>query len=154
MEDFPFPAGWSPDAIYEKIESAFRDADYELSNMSIWAYVDGEEGSWGGDFLRKKTWESSIYFLPGGGDKSARRNRMLHDISLWELDVFTSFHGYTATLVIVADKDKVREDKVFSHRLRMMLWNQYNVWFLTPTLKADDSKWLTSVSEDVYTFPE
>ncbi|CAA7017517.1 unnamed protein product [Microthlaspi erraticum] len=50
LEDFPFPDGWSPDAIYEKIESAFRDDGYELSNMLVWAYVDDKEGSWGGDF--------------------------------------------------------------------------------------------------------
>uniref|UniRef100_A0A1J3EMQ1 NYN domain-containing protein n=2 Tax=Noccaea caerulescens TaxID=107243 RepID=A0A1J3EMQ1_NOCCA len=160
LEDFPFPAGagWTPDDIYKKIESAFRADGYELSNMLIWAYVDDKEGSWGGDFLRNKTWKSSIYFLPGGGDKSARRNRMLHDIALWESDVFTCSHGFPfpATLVIVSDKDKVRADKVFSHRLRMMIWNQWNVWFLTPTptVKADDSNWLTSVSEDVYAFPE
>uniref|UniRef100_A0A1J3IFR2 NYN domain-containing protein n=1 Tax=Noccaea caerulescens TaxID=107243 RepID=A0A1J3IFR2_NOCCA len=154
LEDFPFPAGWSPDEIYKKIQSAFGAHGYE-SNMSIWAYVaDDKEG----DFLKYKTWKSSIYFLPGGGDKSARRNRMLHDIALWGSDVFTCSHGFPfpATLVIVSDKDKVRADKVFSHRLRMMIWHQYNVWFLTPTptLKADDSNWLTSVSEDVYAFPE
>ncbi|CAA7026747.1 unnamed protein product [Microthlaspi erraticum] len=125
LEDFPFPAGWSPDAIYEKIEAAYSGADgYELGDMSIWAYIDDKEGSWGGDFLKNKTWESSIYFLPGGGDKSARRNRMLHDILLWSRDMVTT----SAKLVIVSNKDEVIEDKDFSSRLEMLEGWGYKVF--------------------------
>lgn len=53
--------------IYHQIESALSEW-CNVGNMSMWAYVDEEKGHWSGkgEFLRKKTWESKIYFLPGG----------------------------------------------------------------------------------------
>ncbi|CAA7061161.1 unnamed protein product [Microthlaspi erraticum] len=121
LEDFPFPTtGWTPDAIYEKIDSAFPGAGYELS---IWAYVKDEQGSWGGDFLTNKTWESSIYFLPGGGDKSAIRNRMLHDIFLWKADVEPD----PANLFIVANVAEVVQDDEFSSIIDLLQRMHYKV---------------------------
>ncbi|CAA7061163.1 unnamed protein product [Microthlaspi erraticum] len=121
LEDFPFPTtGWTPDKIYQKIDSAFPFAGYELS---IWAYVKDEQGSWGGDFLTNKTWESSIYFLPGGGDKSARHNRMLHDIFLWKADVEPD----PANLFIVANVAEVVEDDEFSSIIDLLQRTHYKV---------------------------
>lgn len=68
MEDFPFPANSSPDEIYEKIESRLKEIGSK-SRMTIWAYVDEKNETWGwggGDFLYKKSWASRIYFIPGG----------------------------------------------------------------------------------------
>ncbi|CAA7061160.1 unnamed protein product [Microthlaspi erraticum] len=124
LEDFPFPTGLTPDAIYEKIESVFLAYGYELRNMLIWAYVDDKEGSWGGDFLRKKTWESSIYFLPVGGDKSAIRDRMLHDILLWTKD---SHPAPAVYLVIVSNEANIIADKEFSSALEMLAKMSKNV---------------------------
>ncbi|CAA7061162.1 unnamed protein product [Microthlaspi erraticum] len=123
LEDFPFPTGLTPDAIYEKIESVFLAFNYELRNLSIWAYIDDKEGSWGGDFLSKKIWSSSIYFLPVGGDKSARRNRMLHDILLWSKDV----EPFPPHLVIVSNEDKIMADKKFSSTLELLSHMNINV---------------------------
>ncbi|CAA7036003.1 unnamed protein product [Microthlaspi erraticum] len=124
VEDFPFPAGWRPDEIYEKIESAFSEKGVE-GEMSVWAYVDDKEGSWGGDFLRKNTWESSIYFLPGGKNKSARSDRMLHDIHLWAMD-----SPAPADLILVSGK--VKKDKGFTRRLRGLDMRNYRVFLITP----------------------
>ncbi|CAA7047814.1 unnamed protein product [Microthlaspi erraticum] len=123
LEDFPFPPGLTPDAIYKGIESTFLASGYELGNMLIWAYVDDEEGSWGGDFLTNKTWESSIYFLPGGGDKSARRDRMLHDILLWIVDL----EPIRADLVIVSNEANIIADKEFSSTLGVLAQMPKNV---------------------------
>lgn len=60
----PCPEGLNPDTIYEKVESKLNRMDTS-GEMSIWAYVDANEPSWG-DLLREKTWKSRIYFLPAG----------------------------------------------------------------------------------------
>ncbi|CAA7041751.1 unnamed protein product [Microthlaspi erraticum] len=148
VEDFPFPDGLSPDEIYAKIVSAFREDD-DVTPMSIWAYVDDKDVSWGGDFLKDKTWESSINFLPGGGDKSARLNRMLHDIHLWALD--TRVH--VAYVFVVSDK--VKRHKEFSRRLKYMHGSDYKVFLVTPSGSgepANGSEWPESHFGQTYSF--
>ncbi|CAH2074519.1 unnamed protein product [Thlaspi arvense] len=68
VEDCPFPPLCShPDEVYGRIEEALRERGC-LGEISIWAYVDEKKGSWSGEqhLLRNKTWDSRIYFLPGG----------------------------------------------------------------------------------------
>ncbi|VVA99895.1 unnamed protein product [Arabis nemorensis] len=94
LEDCPFPAGCSRDKIYMTIRSAFTSKYGVCPKMSVCAYVDEKKESWG-EFLRNKTPESKIDFLPGGDDKAARHERMLVDVLLWLVD-----HRNLAHLII------------------------------------------------------
>ncbi|KAL0698871.1 hypothetical protein Bca4012_054993 [Brassica carinata] len=65
------------------------------------------------------TWDSRIYFLPGG-DRPSRRNTMFIDILLWQLD-----NPPPASLVVVSNG--VRGDKEFFGRLRSISVDSYVV---------------------------
>ncbi|CAH8383716.1 unnamed protein product [Eruca vesicaria subsp. sativa] len=140
VEDFPFPVNSTPDEIYKKIVSCLKEMGSEPfhkkkkkgsepGRTTVWAYVDENKnetwGKRGGEFLSKKTWESRIYFLPGGDDKPSRRNRMLIDILLWELD-----HPAPASLIVVSDR--VRGDKEFFGRVRSLTVDIYDVEVIAP----------------------
>ncbi|CAH2047577.1 unnamed protein product [Thlaspi arvense] len=88
-----------PDEIYRRIEEAL---DFGRDSMAIWVYVDEHNGSWSGEYLRNKTWETRIYFLPGG---VSRRNRMLNDILLWDMDYSVAHpYPYPAHVFLVSDQ--------------------------------------------------
>lgn len=65
----PFPRGMSPDEIHKRIELYLHEGDEDITGQTyIWVYVDetDKEGPWAGSFLTERTWESRVYFLPGG----------------------------------------------------------------------------------------
>ncbi|CDY61767.1 BnaAnng17690D [Brassica napus] len=64
----PFPLSLSPDQIYQSIQSALVKMG-SSDKITIWAYVNHTKKT------SKKTWDSRIYFLPGG-DKASRRVRI------------------------------------------------------------------------------
>ncbi|CAH2073896.1 unnamed protein product [Thlaspi arvense] len=125
----PFPLCSDPDEIYGRIVSALGERGCG-GEMTIWAYVDENDGSsWSGEYLRHKTWDSRIYFLPGG-DKASRLQRMLHDTLLWKLDSPREY-PYRADVVVVSDQ--VGDDTMFFRTLRYMTVRCFNVFLVTPT---------------------
>ncbi|CAA7032007.1 unnamed protein product [Microthlaspi erraticum] len=124
-----------------------------MGEKSIWVYVDGKE-RWVRDFLKEKTWESRIYFLPGGDDKHARRSRMLHDINLWAMD-FPVIYPRPSFLVLVSDQ--VRDDLYFFSRLEILSMIGYHVFLAAPPnnyRSEDDVEWPAALLDVVYSFEE
>ncbi|CAH2073108.1 unnamed protein product [Thlaspi arvense] len=125
----PFPICSGPDEIYGRVVSALDERGCG-GEMAIWAYVDENDGSsWSGEYLRDKTWESRIYFIPGG-DKASRLQRMLHDTVLWELD---SPREYSDRGDVVVVSDQVGDDTMFFRMLEYMTVRCFNVFLVTPT---------------------
>ncbi|CAH2069515.1 unnamed protein product [Thlaspi arvense] len=97
MEDVPFPHYSDPDTIYCRMVTSLGERGVHCTGeVSIWAYVDEKEES---RYLRDKTWDSRIYFLPGG---VSGRNRMLNDILLWHMD-YSNEHSDPPQLIVVSD---------------------------------------------------
>ncbi|KAF8109801.1 hypothetical protein N665_0091s0030 [Sinapis alba] len=150
VEDFPFPVNSTPDEIYDKIVSCLREMGF-INIITIWAYVDEKNGTWGGgDFLHTKSWASRIYFLPGGDDKPSRRNTMFIDILLWHLDQLPP-----ATLMVVANG--VRGDKEFFDRLRAITTDIYDVDVIarpTHPVVPESAEWPRSLLSKSYSFDQ
>ncbi|KAG2295943.1 hypothetical protein Bca4012_002631 [Brassica carinata] len=158
VEDFPFPVNSTPDEMYTKIESCLKEMEMDsvgTTRTTIWAYVDEKKnGTWGegggGEFLSKKTWDSRIYFLPGGDDKPSRRNRMFIDILLWQLD-----HLPPASLVVVSGG--VRGDKEFFGRLPSLSMDSYAVDVIarpTHPVVPESAEWPRSLLAKSYSFDQ
>ncbi|XP_056862969.1 uncharacterized protein LOC130510553 [Raphanus sativus] len=133
-EDFPFPPFSTPDEIYGKIESALLKRRY-TNKPSIWVYLDDDKkGTWRGDVLigDKKWWASRIYFLPGGGDKAARRIRMANDLLFWIKDScpYTStFQSYS-----ILFSDQFKDDAEYAELLNSLaLTEACNILSVIPT---------------------
>ncbi|CAH2073613.1 unnamed protein product [Thlaspi arvense] len=124
--DCPFPPDCShPDVIYSKIQKALHERG-SVGEISIWVYVDEKNGSWSGEYLRNKTWDSRIYFLPGG---ASRPQRMLDDMFLWEMDCLVD-HPDPANMIVVSDEARKGTD--FFSRLGY-LKSSSSVCLVTPT---------------------
>ncbi|CAN6846776.1 unnamed protein product, partial [Brassica oleracea] len=121
--DCPFPLSFSPDEIYRSIQSALVKMG-SSDRITIWAYVNDTKKT------SKKTWDSRIYFLPGG-DKASRRVRMLNDIFLLLKDSPYLNRPYEASLVLVSDQFK--HDAYYIEMLRNLKLIHYYVILVTPT---------------------
>ncbi|CAH2073999.1 unnamed protein product [Thlaspi arvense] len=126
LEDCPFPHCSDPDEIHRRIVKALGDRGFR-GEVSIWAYVDENNESWGGEYLRKKTWETRIYFLPGG---ASRLHRMLNDILLWEMDSPRD-HPHATDVIVVSDQ--VGDDTLSLRVLGYLESRCYRVFLATPT---------------------
>ncbi|CAH8362696.1 unnamed protein product [Eruca vesicaria subsp. sativa] len=132
-EDCPFPLGSTPDAIYKSIASALVERHF-TDNITIWAYLDDDKkGSWRDDLLvDNKTWDSRIYFLPGG-DKDSRRIRMANDI------IFLLNTGRPRNLVLASDQ--FIADLFYLELLRLLY---SDIVFIEPTQdinKPESPEW-------------
>ncbi|CAH2069605.1 unnamed protein product [Thlaspi arvense] len=137
--DCPFPLCSDPDEIYRRIEEALRGSGC-TAEISIWAYVDeNNDGPWSGEFLRNRTWDSRIYFLPGG---ASRPERMLNDMFLWEMDCLVD-HSNPAKMILVSDQ--VREGTDFFRTYEDLNGTSgFRVSLVTPTQdvnKAESPEW-------------
>ncbi|KAG7569446.1 NYN domain limkain-b1-type [Arabidopsis thaliana x Arabidopsis arenosa] len=143
--DYPIPEDMEPNCIYQKLESALRLKGY-INEMSIWAYTDKitfsgllEKG------LVEKYAKSKIYFLPGGGDKNARHNRMINDIRLWIID--SPVDGTAPSNVIVISNN-IQGDDVETYGiprvidliypLKCLYARGYNAFLVQPNLLAPE----------------
>ncbi|CAG7891196.1 unnamed protein product [Brassica rapa] len=121
--DCPFPLSFSPDQIYQSIQSALVKMG-SSDKITIRAYVNDTKKT------SKKTWDSRIYFLPGG-DKASRRVRMLNNIFLLLKDSPYLNRPYEASLVLVSDQFK--HDAYYIEMLRNLKLIHYYVILVTPT---------------------
>ncbi|XP_024012115.1 uncharacterized protein LOC112086745 [Eutrema salsugineum] len=147
--EFPFPDSDSPDMIYRKIESAVREKGCR-GQVSIWVYVDDKNGSWGGEFLHRKTWESRIFFLPGG-DKLSRHNRMFHDLLLWMIDS-PVLGGVESTVFVFSDKVKEEFFDTLESLTNVRCDNVYLTPSKQPVIKAEHAEWPRWLFDSLYAF--
>uniref|UniRef100_A0A1J3FM47 NYN domain-containing protein n=1 Tax=Noccaea caerulescens TaxID=107243 RepID=A0A1J3FM47_NOCCA len=150
---FPFPRGMSPDAIHERIELYLHEGDEDITGQTyIWVYVDetDKEGPWVGSYLTDKTWESRIYFLPGGADKFKRRCRMLHDFHLWTTD-------FPPPSLLFLVSDQVKNDSLFCDRLSLYARSGYRVFLAAPFKKYSpdtEARWPRSLFRRLFSFED
>ncbi|CAH2073667.1 unnamed protein product [Thlaspi arvense] len=150
--DCPFPPRCSdPDVIYDKIEKALNETGDDIGEISIWVYVDEKNGSWSGNYLRNKTWDKRIYFLPGG---PSRPQRMLNDLLLWTRDSFEDGQLFRPKLIVVSDQ--FTDDTYFFSRLERFC--DGHSWVLLATPTRDDikdpcrSEWPKLIFDEAYVF--
>ncbi|CAH8324412.1 unnamed protein product [Eruca vesicaria subsp. sativa] len=118
----PFPLSFSPDLIYEKIKSLLLEKGFS-DNIIIWAYVD--------KYLGDKTWDSRIYFLPGGNE-SSRRIRMVNDMYLLSWD--SPLRSHKGTLILVSDHFLC--DPHYNELFGNMRHRYYNLILRVPNSRA------------------
>ncbi|CAH8325114.1 unnamed protein product [Eruca vesicaria subsp. sativa] len=141
-EDCPFPYGSTPDEIYHSITSALVEMKFS-DKITIWAYLDDDEkGSWRDVLLSgDKTWDSRIYFLPGG-DKDSRRIRMANDIILFLNS------GCPRDLVLVSDQFKAD-----LYYLELLYYVHSVIVFIVPTQdinKPESPEWPRLLIDEGY----
>lgn len=122
--DCPFPPSLSPDQIFDKIKTALWERGYG-DYITIWAY---DHRKWSPDMcLGDKTWESRIYFLPGG-DEATRRIRMLSDMYLLSRD--SPLRCCRGSMILVSDH--FAGDPYYMEWFRLMQWRKYYLVLLVP----------------------
>ncbi|CAH8264955.1 unnamed protein product [Arabidopsis lyrata] len=143
VDDSSLPNDLDPQSIYQRIRTDLEKKDYYIYEMSIWAYAEKITLS---DELLHEYRKSKIYFLPKvPGDKNARHNMMLHDISLWAIDTPVAYPAPSNVIVISNNiqGDDVKTDGIprvidLIFTLEGLYSRGYNAFLVQPNLLAPE----------------